>query len=393
MNDLSDLNHRDVVTAAQAALARTLGESIRIVDVEALSNEERRNLILRGKAVRDGGEVRSVVIKATRSARYDPTAETAFGDSGLVKEWVATAFLATRAPGRGHGAALLAGDAARGILIFEDLGAGLDSLVQPLLHGSPEAAEGALAAYASALGRLHADAAACSEDHAAALHAAFPLVRRSASRRLARLEDIAAKIGEHLGDLPPHDELAQIARRMDSPGTWLSLVHGDPCPDNALMLARGIRLIDFEFAAPGHALFDAVYWRLGFPTCWCAGRVPDSVATRVEAIYRAEIGRVIDDASSDTAFRREMAFMAATWLFECLSWRLDSALTEDGTWGIASIRSRLLWYLDATIAMAEEMEILPGLRAVARLWLGELRNRWPSTEPLALYPAFVTQAR
>lgn len=391
MNDLRDLNQKDVVTAAQAALARAMGGNLRIDDVETLSCEQRRNLILRGKAVRGGGEVGAIIIKATRSASYDPTSETAFRDSGLVKEWVATAFLAGRAPGRGHGAALLAGDAAQGILIFEDLGAGLDTLVQPLLHGTPEEAECALVAYASALGRLHADAAACTEDHAQALRAAFPSVRRSAPRRLARLEDIATRIGERIGGVPPHDDLAQIAQRLESPGAWLSLVHGDPCPDNALMSAGGIRLIDFEFAAPGQALFDAVYWRMGFPTCWCAGRVPDGVATRAETAYRTEISRVIADASSDAAFRREMTFMATAWLLESLSWRLESALAEEGKWGIASIRSRLLWYLEAAIAMTGEVEIVPGLRAAARVWLSALRDRWPSTEPLGLYPAFATQ--
>jgi hypothetical protein len=391
MNDLRDLNQKDVVTAAQAALTRAMGGNLRIDGIETLSGEDRRNLILRGKAVHDSGEVRAIIIKATRSASYDPRSETAFRDSGLVKEWVATAFLAARAPGRGHGAALLAGDEAQGILIFEDLGAGLDSLAQPLLHGTPEEAERALMAYASALGRLHADAAACTEDHAQALHAAFPSARRSAPRRLAQLEDIASKIGERIGGVPPHDDLAQIAQRLESPGAWLSLVHGDPCPDNALMSADGIRLIDFEFAAPGHALFDAVYWRMGFPTCWCAGRIPERVATRAETAYRAEICQVIEDASSDSTFRREMTFMAAAWLFECLSWRLDSALAEEGKWGIASIRSRLLWYLEATIAMTEEVEILPGLRAVARPWLSALRDRWPCTEPLGLYPAFATR--
>jgi hypothetical protein len=33
---------------------------------------------------------------------------------------------------------LLAADTAHGLLVFEDLGAGLDSLVEPLLHGDPD---------------------------------------------------------------------------------------------------------------------------------------------------------------------------------------------------------------------------------------------------------------
>jgi hypothetical protein len=387
MNDLRDLDREDVVRTAEAALAKAMGAGVHIDDVEMLSDAERRNLILRGKVVRDDGKDRSAIIKATRATTYDPMAEDAFKESGLIREWAATAFLSARAPTRGHSPALLAGDAARGILVFEDLGAGLGSLVGPLLSDSPQKAEQALIAYASALGRLHADAIACTEEHAQALHAGFPATHRRLPRHRARLEEFAAKVGERLGGLPPGDELARIAQLLQEPGAWLSLVHGDPCPDNALIMPDRVRLIDFEFAAPGHALLDALYWRLGFPTCWCAGRVPDAIAGRAEAAYRAEMDVVIDNLS-DTAFCSESAFIAASWLLSCLDWRLDAALKDDEMWGIASIRSRLLWYLEAVITMTEAADALPGFRSTARRWLVVLQDRWPATRPLGLYPAF-----
>jgi hypothetical protein len=74
------------------------------------------------------------------------------------------------------------------------------------------------------------------------------------------------------------------------------------------------------------------------------------------------------------------------WSF---AWLLDAGLKEDGRLGIASIRSRLLWYLEATITMTEAADILPNFRSLARQWLVDLRNRWPLTHPLSLYPAFV----
>jgi Phosphotransferase enzyme family len=393
MTALRDLDRDDVVAAAAAALATATGAPVRIQAVEALSDAQRRNLILRGKAIRDGHHEQSVIIKATRSASYDSGAETAFEDSGLVKEWAATAFLTARAPGGGHSARLLAGDAARGILVFEDLGTGLRSLVEPLLHGTAAEAERALVAYGSALGRLHADATACIEDYARSLHAGFPTVRRRAPRVRARMEEIAAMMRERLGGAtPPADELAQIALKLEQPGPWLSLVHGDPCPDNALLVDGRVRLVDFEFARPGHALLDATYWRFGFPTCWCAGRVPAAVAANADAAYRAEAGSVIGEALNDTSYRVESAFVAAAWLLHSLEWRLDTAWKDDGTWGIASTRSRLLWYLEATRAMIEDADVLPGLRSVAGEWLTELRDRWPASGALSLYPAFAVHA-
>src|SRR5215467_8951594 len=137
MNGLRNLDPDDVAAVAEAALTSAMGGTVRIRDIEALSGGERRNLILRGKAIREGRGDRPVVIKASRSASYDPIAATAFVDSGLVKEWAATAFLAARAPGRENCAALLAGDPARGVLVFEDLGAGLGSLVERCCVAAP----------------------------------------------------------------------------------------------------------------------------------------------------------------------------------------------------------------------------------------------------------------
>jgi len=382
---LRDLDPAEIARAAEAALSRATGEAVAIGDVETLSGQERRNLILRGRL---SGAGRAVIVKATRAGDYDAAAANAFDAFGLVREWAATALLAACAPAGRHGARLLAGDAARGILVFEDIGAGSESLVESLRDGGPEAAERALMAYAAALGRLHADTAACSDEHAKALREAFPAARLPVPRQRARLERLAVGIRERIGGCVPDDDLAQIAHRLQEPGVWLALVHGDPCPDNALRSPDGVRLIDFEFAMPGHALQDAVYWRIGFPTCWCAGRVPDEVAARAEAAYRAEVGRVIVEARDAAAFRRESAFIAAAWLLTSLDWRLDSTLAEDGTWGIAPMRSRLLWYLEATIAMTEEADILPGLRSIACDWLGALRARWPASESLGLYPAF-----
>jgi hypothetical protein len=68
--------------------------------------------------------------------------------------------------------------------------------------------------------------------------------------------------------------------------------------------------------------------------------------------------------------------------------QLAIGLKEDRVWGIASIRFRLLWYLDVTIAMTEAAEVLPEFRSVAHVWLAYLRTQWPSG-PLSLYPAFV----
>jgi len=50
-------------------------------------------------------------------------------------------------------------------MVFDDLGARLTSLIDPLLQGTAEEAERALSLYATALGRLHSDTVGCLNNH------------------------------------------------------------------------------------------------------------------------------------------------------------------------------------------------------------------------------------
>ena len=166
-------------------------------------------------------------------------------------------------------------------------------------------------------------------------------------------------------------------------------MHGDPCPDNVLLAADGRAvLIDFEFAHPGHALFDAAYWRMGFPTCWCAGTVPAEVCRRMDQAYRAAIAEAIPKATDDDEWRRESAIIDAAWLLGNLAWLLKDALADDGTWGRATNRSRILTYLERAICSADEANVLPRLRAQAVAWHKDVRCRWSETAPLSDFPAF-----
>jgi len=387
---MRSLDQDDVVRRAAAALSHATGRETRLEEVHLLSNPERRNLVVRAVAHGNDGKAIPVVVKATRSSSYDPTAEETLQTSGLVREWVATAYVAQTAPGSHHGATLLAGDVAAGILVFEDLGQELRSMVHPLLRGTAKEAEAALGSYAEALGRLHADTVGCLERYRETFHTVFgPHPDRPLGWRVEADADVIVDL---LGHAAPADELALLSARLRDPGPWLSLVHGDPCPDNALVVDGRIRLIDYEWARPSHALLDGIYWRMGFPTCWCAGRTPPDVAARLDALYRKQLSRAIPLALDDTAFHAELACMSAIWLFTALSWRLKPALEQDDKWGIWSIRGRLLWYLEQVIAMTAATRVLPGIGESAQAWLSTLCSRWPEAVPLGYFPAFATEA-
>jgi aminoglycoside/choline kinase family phosphotransferase len=381
----------DALRVAARALSQARGEAVSLALIGNLGDEERRNLVLRATATAADGSMRRVFVKATRAADYDAASPTAFATFGFVKEWAAVTMLAEHAArGDEHavGVRLLAADPDQGVMVFEDAGDDPPLLVGPLLHGSPEEAEAALTAYARALGHLHVATWKCRAEHEAVVKRTYPLAEVPAPGR-RWIEAAAKKLPELLGGTLPAEEVDALARRLESPGDWLSLVHRDPCPDNAILSGDGTAiLVDFEFASLGHMLLDASYWRMGFPTCWCAGRVPAEVAARIERVYRSTIAAVVRAAADNAVFHRERALMATAWVFDMLSWILEDALKEDGTWGISSYRNRILHYLDASIALTGEAEVLPAIRSVFEAWRDLLRARWPKSSPLALYPAF-----
>ncbi|MPZ33464.1 MAG: phosphotransferase [Rhodospirillales bacterium] len=379
---------QEIAERAAAALSRSWRAPVSLVEVAALSNEKRRNVILRAMAVSDGPASRSVIIKAQRAADFDATATNAFEESGLVKEWTAAAFLGGHAPDGLHCPALLAGDTARGLVVFEDLGADLGSLVGPLLEGPADRAREALIAYAACIGRLHAATLGCADRHAAALHRLFPDAAMPRPANPARLQESFAKVYDLLGGTLDERDVGIVIDRLAQPGTWLGLVHCDPCPDNVLLIDGRARLLDFEFAAPGHVLLDAAYWRMGLPTCWCAGRIPADVQAAMDDTYRRALGVALPAVADDAVFHGEMAILLFARLFGSLSWLLEGALNEDTRWGISTRRSRALWHLQAAADSARLVGLLDGLRDTALRWRAELGERWPESEPLALYPTF-----
>ncbi len=382
MDDYRSFEDGEVAGWAEVALTQAFDMPVSLSRLERLSKDDRRNRVLRAQAL-IGGNVRSVILKATRVTGYSAGAPDAFAASGLVKEWVARDLL-KHSPSH-EASSLLAGDRANGLIVFNDFGAGLSSLVRSLREGTAAEAEAGLAAYAQAMARLHAATIGCRQWHSHALAAAFP---HAAAPGLFAVDWLERPMPELAGQALPTDEFEMLRAHLADPGPWLALVHGDGCPDNVLLDEDGARLIDFEFSAPGHMLLDAIYWRLGFPSCWCAGMVPEAVIGRIEALYRQELASVFPLVADEAAFTREVTtLMIARTLFS-LSWMLHETLVADKVWGTATRRNRILWYLKATIRACEHADMFPRLTGVLAAWLKHLRQAWIEVEPLAYYPAF-----
>jgi hypothetical protein len=125
-------------------------------------------------------------------------------------------------------------------------------------------------------------------------------------------------------------DLADLVQRGEQ-CTGQSLLHGDPCPDNLVMTAAGIRFLDLEQAALGNGLVELAYLRMGFPTCWCVTSVAGPLLRAAEQTYRAawllETGEHVRGDLTDA----------------CIGWLLrGDALVERELRGVSDLFARLV---------------------------------------------------
>ena len=88
------------------------------------------------------------------------------------------------------------------------------------------------------------------------------------------------------------EKLSSLLNEVGHPG----LVHGEPCPDNVRFLEGRCRIFDFETSGWGAVALDAAYLLAPFPSCWCFGRLPASVAAPAMSAYAAVARRRASDS-------------------------------------------------------------------------------------------------
>lgn len=380
-----------IAAAAAQLLNRQTGAKTTVIQAQCLTKPERRNTVVRLR-LEGGGMVRSVIVKKIAAAGYQPADPANPETVRFLNDWAGLVFLHAVAPRAGHAPHFIAGDIDAGLIVLEDLGNG-PSLVQALLHGTAEEAHMALLAYAARLGCLHADTIPVIRNFPSVLrgiHSAAVPPPPSGRLHGATFESVAAALAPFLPGLAlPEDEIVSVLAALAAPGVFLAYLHGDPCPDNVLLVDGDLRPIDFEHARPGHALLDAVYGLMCFPSCWCAGAVPEATLQEMELAYRRELARAVPFAVEDAVFAPALVAACAGWLLQALVMMLPFAMQRDEVWGLSGYRARLLRYLERFTVTAGRRHQLPGLVNAAEHILAVLRTRWPDCALLPPYPAFL----
>jgi Phosphotransferase enzyme family len=204
-------------------------------------------------------------------------------------------------------------------------------------------------------------------------------------------DDVEAflNLAQRLGvPVPPSaaDELDAVLARLDGGGAD-ALLHGDPCPDNAVLTDAGIQFVDLEAAQRGPAMVELAYLRIGFPTCWCVAALPSAQVTDAETAYhdtRRSLGHApkggdLTDAcvawliQGDALVQRAARRGTDHW----------AALTRgDWEWGTATARERLLHRLGVVATMTAGRAQLAGVAALTSGMRSSLPRHWPGLSGL-----------
>lgn len=182
------------------------------------------------------------------------------------------------------------------------------------------------------------------------------------------------------------EELAGLLERLDPTGHH-ALLHGDPCPGNDLRTAEGVRFVDFERASLGNGLLELAYFRVGFPTCWCAMSVTAAPLAEVEDVYRSTWrGLTGKDVPGD------LADACAGWLIQGdalverahrgTADQLARVPVEDFEWGYVSARERLVHRLGVVAGMTRGHDHLHALGRLSSALADRLLARWTGLRPL-----------
>jgi hypothetical protein len=382
-----------LLTAAEHVLSNSLGSRIRINGIEGLSEDGRRNLLLRCFIDPIYDRPSSFILKKVETENYNPEDINSWDTMRFFGDWVGAQFLSTISRQSDHSPHFCGGDRNLGFLILEDLGSHF-SLVQPLLEQECDRADKTLLKYAARLGQMHTDTIGKAPIFRELFHSVSPNATLSPPQEATLLNRHLPSLLTRLGDLGIHvdsdisQELETIVRTITNPGPFLAYIHADPCPDNVFDTDEALRLIDFEFGHFGHALIDAAYGRMLFPSCWCASRLPQGIMSQMEATYRAKLIQGCPEAQDDRVYETALVIVCGYWLLNTLIRHLEETLKSDRRWGISTTRQRILARLEAFINTSEEFSKFPSLRGMSSRLSETLHQQWADTPPISLYPAF-----
>ncbi len=383
-------------------LSQKFQTDIQIKSTETLSEESRRNLVLRINLEKSNSAIPQTIIFKQSLIDRSSNDEDVLGR--FARDWAGLEFISSF-DSEGSIAPKFYGGSLRGrFILIEDLGSNHLSLVDPLMGDNPKVAKEALNRYMKIMAKFHGLGHQNSKNYNPILQKIYPsadIWQDGFKEMPVKIKSLLKKLNIELSsDL--ETEMNYIFKLNKDSGPFTALMHGDICPDNLVDEPNNdkMKIIDFEWGYVGNALLDAVYLRMYMPTCWCAMAFPDDVIEAMEAVYRQELIKFIPSALDDKIYYEYYVGACAYTIF----WRLldidavlikerdGDALTEfvppkwKAEYNIS--RPRSLLRLEKFILIVKKHNLLPHVRLMAEAVLKELKIRWIDTKPFDFYPVF-----
>lgn len=317
-------------------------------------------------------------------------AEAPSSASPLLDEWAGLDLLGRLIDVPAFAPRCYGGDGALGLVVMEDLGEPM-RLDQILLGAEPATAERGLTDMARALGHMNGATARRRDEYASLRSALGPKAPATdPAQRLMSDKAMLAWLANHFG--LPDTEAAQadvdsLAALFRDDHPYWTYIHGDPCPDNWLLVDDGIRLVDFEFGGFGNALRDGVVGRMHFPTCWCANGIPEPVLLHMEQAYRDALATHLPAAQDDLLYARTYAQACALHTLATLRRYVSSKVRR---WGIATLQQRAVLHTTLLAEQTERQGHLVALGQLCRRLAVAISQAGEGSDPADMprYPAF-----
>lgn len=396
----------DLLEAITQTLQDHLGSEVKINDIQLLSEADRRNRIARLFLSSGNNEIRSVIFKQSLS---DKTQETTDEDTlaRFARDFAGLKFL--NGSDINHSIPkFLGGNQSFRFILLEDLGDKHISLVDSLTKSDPDKAIAALKRFTKSLAHFHMASHERLEEYDELLVSSHPKRETLEERIKCNEEDLIPKLELVCNrfDIAFTNEAKQeaidVIKMSLSPGDFYVLTHGDICPDNVFDHEDKdeLQLIDFEWVRPGSSLLDATYFRMNFPTCWCAKALPESIVDELESLYRETIASKIRASLDDSKYNENYVVACGFWLLSSMPFALR-VMDKDECWPSGPVPTDSLWKPEANLArprfisrlqafikVSKEHNMLPHLRQSAEQMLAHAYEKWDDARPLDLYPAF-----
>lgn len=404
--------NKDLLEAAEKVLQDKFTDDLKISSAEKLSDEWRRNVILRLHIEGTSSSIpRSVILKQSLPQGVNED-EDKKAFSRFSRDWAGLEF-ANRVSKDKHNTPIFYGSNQKlRFILIEDLGDPHVSLVDTLTRDNPREARESLERYVTALASFHATGFQHTQEYLEILRKINP----DADMPKKELDLTAKDLKERLNLILTNDkigltttkeflnEVDQILDGVFIPGPFTVLTHGDMAPDNVFDHPTGLQIIDFELCAPRNALLDGTYLRMCIPTGWCAKSIPEEILISLEKMYRAELAKGIPNALNDKLYYEAYVQACGFHALQQMA-AVIACLDENRTWSPPGVKGPLplgsLWDEDTNflrprcisrlqtfVEQAETHNMYPHARKMAIDMLDKFKKIWSDAKPLDSYPAF-----